>query len=66
MIHGPFIFVGTEAPGSTVELERAEGKGEDGGGILAFNPDAALSMARQRQRLPVYKVCVGTHGNTTM
>ncbi|CAB3982885.1 probable ATP-dependent RNA helicase DHX35 [Paramuricea clavata] len=45
---------GTEAPGSSIQLERT-GKEGEGAGLVAFNPDVASSIARQRQRLPVYK-----------
>ena len=51
------LFLGGEAPGSSIQLERI-GKEGEGAGLVAFNPDVASSIARQRQRLPVYKVCV--------
>lgn len=51
------LFLGAEAPGSSIQLERT-GKEGEGAGLVAFNPDVASSIARQRQRLPVYKVCL--------
>ena len=49
-------LLGAEAPGSSLQLERA-GKEGEGSGMVAFNPNVASSIARQRQRLPVFKVC---------
>ena len=51
------LFLGAEAPGSSIQLERM-GKEGEGAGMVAFNPSVASSIARQRQQLPVYKVCV--------
>lgn len=49
-------FKGADGPGASINEERTNN--EDSSGSLVYNPHASLSIALQRQRLPIFKVSI--------
>lgn len=52
---------GDSKPGSSVELERVVQGHEGAGTLLKYNPHLNLSVAQQRQRLPIFQVRAPIH-----
>ena len=50
------FFAGAPKPGALVELERPVEGGEGAGSCLTYNTHINLSIAQQRQRLPIFNV----------
>lgn len=58
IVHSTYIIVfcpGSEAPGSSVQIERSDGS-EGAGTFFKYNPNISLSLQQQKQKLPVFKV----------
>ncbi len=45
-------------PGGSLDVERASDSGEGAGSCLSYNYHLNLSIAQQRQRLPIFQVCM--------
>ena len=49
------VTAGTDKPGAGLKEERRQ-VGEGSGECVVYNPNVAVSIEQQRQRLPVFKV----------
>ncbi len=55
------VCAGDSKPGKSVELEREIQGKEGAGSLLTYNSHLHLSVANQRQRLPIFQVYMHTY-----